>query len=92
MFEVIQSPELNSKQVSSKTDKHFAKIISDKIWNDFMGLKEQNAIIKHILLKCPAKMITMWQKLMGQQYILFYKEGINLLSTEQNKSDKMEDW
>ena len=60
------NPELNPKQVSSNTDQLSAKNISDKTWNDFMGLKEQNVIIKHILLKCQAKMITMWQKLMGQ--------------------------
>ena len=60
------NPELTQKQVCAQTDRLFAKEELKTTWAEFMGLKEQNCIIKHVLSVCPAKIITMWQKLMAR--------------------------
>ena len=56
--------DFEKKQISSKIDKQFTKKDQEKIWNDFMNLKEQNIIIKHILSCCTAKVINQWQSLL----------------------------
>ena len=50
------NPNLNSKQVSSKTDQMFAKDLEKKTWGEFLELKEQSVIIKHIASVCPLKL------------------------------------
>ena len=57
------SPDLNAKQVSKKTDQLYDKNLKKDTWHNFVELKEQNVIIKHIVSTCPAKVITMWQSL-----------------------------
>ena len=62
---VIRSnSELNTRQVCAKTDQLISKQQVKTAWDDFMSLKEQNVIIKHLLAVCYAKTITVWQKLM----------------------------
>ena len=57
--------DLNVKQVAARTDQKFEKNQKSDTWNEFMELKEQNVIIKHIVSVCPAKVIAMWQGLVG---------------------------
>ena len=57
-------PGLGKKKLASKIDKIFSKSEHQKIWNNFMDLKEQNVIIKHVVSQCPSKVINMCQSLM----------------------------
>ena len=57
-------PHLTKKQISSKVDQEFNKNQKKDLWNNFMELKEQNVIIKHITTVCQPKVISMWQTLM----------------------------
>ena len=63
---VSSHPELNNKQINSKTDQAFNKAHQKSVWNNFMELKEQNVIIKHISDACHSKVISMWQSLLKQ--------------------------
>ena len=56
-------PGLGKKKLASKNDKIFSKSEHQKIWNNFMDLKEKNLIIKHVVSQCPSKVINMWQSL-----------------------------
>lgn len=61
---VIQdNPEMEHKQIIGKIDQKYNKIAKENSWNNFMNLKEQNVIIKHILSTCQVKTINMWQSL-----------------------------
>ena len=58
------NPELSSKQLQSKVDRTHNKHQQTAVWNEFMKLKEQNVIIKHVITVCKPKVILMWQSLM----------------------------
>ena len=58
------NPESSNKQVRSKTDQVATKQQLNSAWANFMNLKEQNIIIKHIIATCQTKTIIMWQKLL----------------------------
>lgn len=60
------NPDLNKKQINSKVDQAFNKIQSKSLWNNFMDLKEQNIIIKHVTAVCPPKVLTLWQFLLNK--------------------------
>ena len=40
--------------------------ISENIWNNFMNLKEQNCIIKHVTNNCSSKIINTWQSMLNK--------------------------
>ena len=54
----------NRKQICAKSDKLFNITQEKSTWSNFMNLKEQNIIVKHMISVCSPKVITMWQKLM----------------------------
>ena len=71
--------DLSPKQVSSKTDQIFEKSKRNDSWNKFLGLKEQNAIIKHIVSVCTPKLINMWQVMIGRlpnNIVCFVRKGL----------------
>ena len=73
------SPESNPKQVSKITDQVFEKRLKKETWNNFMEIKEENVIIKHIVSTCPAKVISMWQSLIQRlpsNIICFVRKAI----------------
>ena len=57
------NPQLNKKQINAKIDRSFGSTQNKTSWNNFMELKEQNIIIKQIVMACPPKVINMWQSL-----------------------------
>ena len=84
----IEFPGLGKKKLASKIDKIFSKSEHQKIWNNFMDLKEQNVIIKHVVSKCPSKVINMWQSLMRNlPGNIFCFTGKALIFCLQNKSN-----
>ena len=73
------NPDLNTKQLSAKMDQLFDTNSKREAWDLFMKLKEQNVIIKHIVSVCNAKVINMWQVLLGRlpnNIVCFIRKGL----------------
>jgi hypothetical protein len=74
--------EQTNKQTNKQreqTNQVFEKRLKKETWNNFMELKEQNVIIKHIVSTCPAKVISMWQSLIQRlpsNIICFVRKAI----------------
>ena len=61
---MTENPDMDSKQVSSKTDNVFQKAFINQSWKEFSWLKEQSVIVKHVVASCPSKVLSMWHTLL----------------------------